>query len=285
MEACNLHNNLASWIISFIKGMFIGSGAILPGVSGGALAAVFGIYEKLIQFISNIKKDFLYNILYFLPVGLGSLFGIVILARPIESLLVNHPVYILLFFMGCIFGTVPLLYAQAGIHGRTIKHLVLTILTAVISFILLVSANVFLDIQVAQTTFTWILVGMIFAFGFIVPGLSPSNFLIYMNLYEPLTGAIGDLNFFILIPVSFGIVLCVIIFSKLINHLMNLYYTTIFHFILGIVIASTVIIFPTMEQFSALTISEIIFAFILAALGLCLGLWMGKLETKYKSED
>lgn len=280
-----MQTKIISWVISFVKGIFIGSGAILPGVSGGALAAVFGIYEDLIQFISNIKHNFISNLLFFLPVGLGSLFGIIILARPIEALLVSHPVYILLFFMGCIFGTVPLLYKTAGIHGRTNKHILLTIATAILSFILLVSANILLDIQVAQTTLTWIFVGGIFALGFIVPGLSPSNFLIYMNLYEPLTGAIGDLNFSILIPVSFGAILCVILFSKLINHLMNLYYTTIFHFILGIVIASTVIIFPSLEQFSALSFIEIAFAFLLFGLGLCLGLWMGKLESKYKTED
>ncbi|WP_225744080.1 DUF368 domain-containing protein [Marinilactibacillus sp. Marseille-P9653] len=280
-----MKNELVQWIIRFIKGIFIGSGAILPGVSGGALAAVFGIYEEIIQFISNIKKEFKSKLLFFLPVGLGGLFGIIVLAYPIESLLRNHPVFILLFFMGCIFGTVPLLYRKAKFHGQKNWHIYLTAFTAIISFILLVSANTFLDIQVAQTPVTWIMVGFIFALGFIVPGLSPSNFLIYMNLYEPLTRGISRLDWMILLPVGLGALVCVIALSKLVNHLMNLYYTTIFHFILGIVIASTVIIFPSQNQWSQLSLYGLIFSVVLFIIGLLLGLWMGRLELKHKPEN
>ena len=59
------------WLFRFVKGMLIGSGAILPGVSGGALAAVFGIYEKMIAFLSDLRKDFVKNVIFFIPVGLG----------------------------------------------------------------------------------------------------------------------------------------------------------------------------------------------------------------------
>ncbi|MFC6464569.1 DUF368 domain-containing protein [Marinilactibacillus sp. GCM10026970] len=280
-----MKNELIQWIIRFIKGIFIGSGAILPGVSGGALAAVFGIYEEIIQFISNIKKEFKSKLFFFLPVGLGALFGIIVLAYPIEALLRNHPVFILLFFMGCIFGTVPLLYRKAKLHGQKKWHIYLTVLTTIVSFILLISANTFLDVQVAQTPVTWIMVGFIFALGFIVPGLSPSNFLIYMNLYEPLTRGISRLDWMILLPVGIGALICIIALSKLVNHLMNFYYTTIFHFILGIVIASTVIIFPSQNQWSQLSLLGVILSIVLFIIGLLLGLWMGRLELKHKPED
>ncbi|EPM6810198.1 undecaprenyl phosphate translocase family protein, partial [Enterococcus hirae] len=59
------------WLLRFVKGMFIGSGFILPGVSGGALAAVFGIYERLISFLAHLTRNFKENVLFFLPVGLG----------------------------------------------------------------------------------------------------------------------------------------------------------------------------------------------------------------------
>ena len=285
MEVLKLNNKVIKWIIDFIKGMFIGSGAILPGVSGGALAAVFGIYEDLIQFISNIREDFIKKVIHFLPIGFGALFGIIILAYPIEALLASHPVHILLFFMGCIFGTVPLLYKKAGIRGRETMHIVLLTVTAIVSFILLVTANIYLNLNVPQNTFTWLMSGVIFASGFIVPGLSPSNFLIYMNLYEPLTGAISRLDFSVLIPVSIGAIFCVIAFSKLVNHLINRYYSIIFHFIVGIVIASTVIIFPSADQFSGLRLLDIGFAVVLGIIGLFLGLGMSRLESKYKPED
>ena len=62
--------NKSDWFLRFIKGMFIGSGFILPGVSGGALAAVFGIYERIISFLAHITKNFKENVLFFIPVGL-----------------------------------------------------------------------------------------------------------------------------------------------------------------------------------------------------------------------
>ena len=54
------------WFLRFVKGMFIGSGFILPGVSGGALAAIFGIYERIISFLAHITKDFKENVRFFL---------------------------------------------------------------------------------------------------------------------------------------------------------------------------------------------------------------------------
>lgn len=280
-----MNNVLVNWIIRFVKGIFIGSGAILPGVSGGALAAIFGIYEEIINFLSNFRKEFKNKIVYLLPVGLGGIFGVFVLAYPIESLLRTHPVYILLFFMGCIFGTVPLLYRQAGKYGRSGKHLLITIFTATVFFFFLVSANRFLDVEVSKTPLTWVIVGVIFASGLIIPGLSSSNFLIYMNLYEPLTKGISRLDFSILIPVAIGGLLCIISLSKLVNYLMNLYYAIIFHFILGVVIASTLIILPSQQAFAALSTIEKFFSIMLFFVGLVLGLWMSKLELKYKPEN
>lgn len=70
------------WLLRMMKGMMIGSGAILPGVSGGALAAVFGLYEPLIVFLSDITNDFVKRVMYFLPVGVGGILGVFVLAIP-----------------------------------------------------------------------------------------------------------------------------------------------------------------------------------------------------------
>ena len=86
--------------------MFIGSGFILPGVSGGALAAIFGLYERMIAFLANVTKDFKKNVLFFLPVGIGALAGIVVLSFGVSYLLGNFETIILWFFIGCIVGTI-----------------------------------------------------------------------------------------------------------------------------------------------------------------------------------
>lgn len=276
--------NMIDWILRFIKGMFIGSGAILPGVSGGALAAVFGIYEQIITFLSNIKKNFYTNVLFFLPVGLGGLFGVFILAYPIDYFLDRSPAHILWFFIGCILGTLPTLYREAGKKGRERKHIILAVATAIISFVILLLAEQHMHVEVEQNTVTWLMSGAIFASGFIIPGLSPSNFLIYMNLYEPLTEGIRDLDFSILIPVAIGAVLCILLLSRVVRYLMEIAYASIFHFVLGIVFASTVIIAPSPQQYAGFSFFTYLFLLLLFIVGVLIGLWMGRLEKEYKPE-
>ena len=277
------------WILRVVKGMFIGSGAILPGVSGGALAAVFGIYERIITFLSNIRKDFKKNVLFFIPVGIGGVLGFFLLSHPIKYFLEVAPIQTLWCFIGCILGTVPALYREAGKKGRKRKHILITALTAIFAFIGLFLAKTYMDVSMPQNFGTWMMAGAIFAFGFIVPGLSPSNFLMYLHLYEPMNNGIASLDFQILLPVGIGALLCVLLFAKLIGYLMKVAYAPIFHFILGIIIASTAIIVPLpgdspemAAAFDTLQIGGILLAILLCVGGVVLGLWMGRLEAKYK---
>lgn len=274
--------NPVAWVIQFVKGMLIGSGAILPGVSGGALAAIFGLYEPIITFLSDIRKNFLKNVWYFLPVGIGAIFGIFVLATPIDYGLQYYPVHILWGFIGAILGTFPSLYREAGKEGRKTKHIILAVVTAIVVFLLLTWANRNLNVEVPKNILSWLFAGGIFASGLIVPGLSPSNFLIYFNLYQPLTEGIRTLDFSIIIPVGIGAVIVVLVFSKVMRIVMDRAYATVFHFILGVVVASTVIIAPSPELYEGFTAMNYLLVTIIAILGLMIGLWMGSLEEKYK---
>lgn len=280
-EKLNSKNPL-NWLVQFFKGMLIGSGAILPGVSGGALAAIFGLYEPIINFLSNIKKDFIKNVFYFMPVGLGGLFGVFILATPIDYGLQYFPVHILWGFIGAIIGTLPSLYRETGKEGRETKHVIIAVVTAVITFAFLTYANNNLNVDVPQNTLSWLMAGGIFASGLIVPGLSPSNFLIYFNLYQPLTAGIRTLDFSIIIPVGIGAIAVVLVFSKLMRIIMDVAYANVFHFIFGIVIASTAIIAPDVSLYQGLTTFDYVAVVIIFVLGIILGYWMGQLEENYK---
>lgn len=276
------HEHLFNWTIRFVKGMVVGSGAILPGVSGGALAAIFGLYEPIIIFLANIRKDFIKHFIYFLPIGLGSLFGIFLLATPIDYGLTHFPVPVLWGFIGAIMGTLPSLYKTAGKNGRKNKHLFLTMITAVITFSFLIYANNNFDVDVPQNTWSWLLAGGIFACGIVVPGLSPSNFLIYFNLYQPLTEGIRTLNLSIIIPAGIGSLVVILLVSKVIKRIIEMAYTTFFHFILGVVIASTAIIAPAASLYNYFEISDYFIVFISFLFGCVLGYGMGKLEEQYK---
>ncbi len=271
-----------AWVINFFKGMLIGSGAILPGVSGGALAAIFGLYEPIISFLADIKTDFMKNVRFFLPIGLGAVFGVFVLATPIDYGLQHYPVHILWGFIGAILGTFPSLYKEAGKEGRETKHLILAVIVAVVSFTFLVWANRNLNVEAPQNLMSWLLAGGIFASGLIVPGLSPSNFLIYFNLYQPLTEGIRTLNFSIIIPVGIGAVIVILLFSRLMRNIMDRAYATVFHIILGVVAASTAIIAPDTALYAGFTTFDYVLVAVIFVLGSALGLWMGQLEEKYK---
>jgi putative membrane protein len=274
-------NKVFDWILRFVKGMLMGTGAILPGVSGGALAAVFGIYKKIIAFLSNIRKDFWINILYFIPVALGAVFGMFVLAHPLDYFLNTARIQVLWCFIGCIAGTVPAFYKEAGKEGRKPYHLAITAVTAIISFACLWAARQYINISIPLNFGTWVMAGAIFSFGMIVPGLSPSNFLMYFNMYEPMTSGIKDLDFAVIVPLAIGAVVCVLLFAKLMSMILKKAYAGVFHFILGVVIASTAVIAPT--DYRGVSAGVIVVSVILFLAGLALGLFMGWLEKKYKS--
>jgi len=260
--------------INFIKGIFIGIGAILPGLSGGALAAIFGIYEPLINALSNIKKDFKANIKFFTPVIFGGLLGVFILSHVLSYLLEHNLAEISIFFVGCMLGIFPNLIKQAGTKGRDPIHVVLTVGVAIFSFLLL--SNSFASTSSTSHTAgtgIWVASGGIIGLGVTFPGLSPSNFLMYLNLYQPLNIAISNLNLAILLPVAIGGLISVILTAKLVAYLLRIAYTVVYHIILGLVLTSTVMIIP--REFN----SNLMIALWLIA-GLSVGIVMSRLEDK-----
>jgi len=276
---------LIDWTLRFVKGAFIGTGAILPGVSGGALAAVFGLYERIIGFLADLRKDFVANVIFFLPVALGAAFGLFVLAFPLDYFLVNAKVQVMWLFIGCIAGTLPALFREAGKRGRQRWHVILAGVVAVLALAGLLVARTYLNVAMPLNFGTWVLAGVIFALGIVVPGLSPSNFLLYFNMYQPMTQGIKELDLGVIIPVAIGAVLCVLAFAKLVSMLLERAYPIVFHVIFGIVIASTAIIVPTIAEHLALDAVGAVVTAALAAAGLGVGLWMGQLEERYKPGD
>lgn len=268
------------WGLRFVKGMFIGSGFILPGVSGGALAAVFGMYERLISFLAHITRNFRENVLFFLPVGLGGITGIFLLSFLVSFLLGAYETTILWFFVGCIAGTVPALWKEAGKKGRSSSDVLIMIVTFVVAYLFLLYGAQLFDGQVEQNFVTWLIAGALIGLGMIVPGLSPSNFLVYMGLYKAMADGFKEMRLEVIFPIGIGGVLCVLGLSKIMDFIFSKAYSKLFHFILGVVFASTIMIIPT--DYAGLGIAGLVACPILFAAGAALGWWMSRLEEQYK---
>lgn len=270
------------WLLRFVKGMFIGSGFILPGISGGALAAVFGLYEPLITFLAHPFKKLKENFAFFLPVALGGLTGLYLLSFAVSFLLGSYQTVILWFFVGAILGTAPSLWQQAGKQGRQKRDYIIMIVTFVLALLFLIYGKHLFTTSVPQNTWTWMLAGGLIALGIIVPGLSPSNFLLYMGMYKAMSDNIKDLNFSALIPLAFGAVLVLALLSKLFDHIFKVAYAQLFHFILGVVAASTIMIVPL--DYQGLGLGSYIMCVILCLAGILVGYFMAKLEDKVVPE-
>lgn len=272
-------NTVVDWIIRFAKGIFIGTGFILPGVSGGALAAIFGLYERMIAFVAHLTKNFKKNLLFFLPVGLGMLAGIVLLSYPLGFFLERYLAPTMWFFIGAILGTFPSLWKEAGKKGRSAKHIVIMLAALAAGFALLYFGAGLFNGRVPQNFGTWLLAGAIIALGVLIPGLSPSNFLLYMGMYGAMVDAFKGLDVMVLLPIGIGGLACMLAFSKLVDMLFQKAYAGLFHVILGVVIASTLMIVPT--DYNYLSLGTLVCVATCAA-GFALGYWMSRLDQKYK---
>lgn len=236
--------SIKNFIIRFLKGIAIGIGAILPGLSGGVLAVIFGIYDPAIKFLGNIRNKFWKNVLFFIPAVIGLLLGIFLFSIVVEEAFKKYLAVFACLFIGFVVGTVPSLYKMDGEKGRKESDLIFTGVTIVILFTLMVLGQNFV-INLEGSIFTWFLSGALIALGFIIPGLSPSNFLIYFGLYDKMAAGIKNIDLALIIPLALGGIISVLLFSKLMSILFKKYYSKMNHIILGLVIGSSMAIFPT----------------------------------------
>lgn len=232
-----------AWVMRLVKGVLVGIGFILPGLSGGVLAVIFKIYDPMIRFLGNPRKDFGRNLRYFIPVGVGAAFGVLLFSIVVEAAFGRYAAQFTCLFIGFVIGTFPSLYATAGKQGRRGVHLAIMAIAAVAIFALMILGGR-INLQVPPSIGAWAMSGALIGLGVIVPGMSPSNFLIYFGLYDKMAAGIADVNLSVIIPLFLGLVVCVLAFARLANWAFDTYYAGMYHAILGLVIGSSLAIFP-----------------------------------------
>ena len=280
LQASLTPENSIDWLLRMLKGMLIGIGAILPGLSGGVLAVVFGPYEPLVGFLANIFHKFWQNVFFFLPVGIGGIIGVVAFSAVVEFAFDVYPAQFIWLFVGFIAGTFPSLVKTAGKQGRKPWHWLVLVLFAAATLAFMRWGETITAGNISTNLFTWLLSGFIFGLGLIIPGMSPSNFLIYLGLYQPMASGIRQLDFGIIIPLIIGVVACVLLFAKLINWLFKKAYTFMYHFILGVVVGSTIAIIPGGVRGWTILVCAILFV-----IGAISSYGLSKLDEKHPHES
>ena len=145
-------------------------------------------------------------------------------------------------------------------------------------------------INVTPNWLVWLGSGALIGLGVIVPGMSPSNFLIYFGLYDKMAAGIKDFDFAVIVPLTLGLIVCVLVFAKAAAWAFDHYYAGMYHFILGMVIGSSLAIFPTVvfPTFTASGLAEanlslpvaLIFAIVMFIVGTIASWLFSKLEDK-----
>lgn len=231
----------------FLQGLFqgalIGLGAVLPGISGGVLCVIFGIYKPIMELLANPFRNFRTHVPRLLPVILGIGVGFLGIANLLSFFLEKYPDPSVCLFIGLIAGMLPSLFREAGEQGRTRGSYIAMGVAFASILALLLGLNA-LSI-VLEPSFGWYLFcGFCLALSVIAPGMSFSTLLMPLGLYTPFVDGLGHLNMGVLIPGGLGAIVTVICLAKGIDCLFKRHYSIAFHAIMGIVMAATIMTVP-----------------------------------------
>jgi putative membrane protein len=232
------------WLFRVIQGAIIGAGAILPGISGGVLCVVFGIYQPLMELLAHPIRAFKVHFKLLLPVLIGLAVGFWGLASLVSIMLKASSATAIWLFIGLIAGMLPSLFKEAAKEGRPKGAWVSLVTSTLIILAILLFIQNAAAISIQPSIWWFLLCGALWGVSIVVPGLSSSSLLIFLGLYGPMTDGIHDLSLEVIIPLTVGIIGVTLISARGINYLFKKHYAVAFHMVLGFVLASTVVIIP-----------------------------------------
>ena len=264
-------------IMRLIHGAFIGLGAVLPGISGGVLCVVFGVYRPIMELLSHPFKAIKKHAKLLIPVVIGIGMGFLAISKLLGFLLNKYPDPSVCLFVGLIAGMLPSLFREAGQKGRSKGSFISLGICFVVVLALLLGLNA-VNVKIEPNFGWYIFCGFCIALSVIAPGMSFSTLLMPLGLYTPLVEGIGNLDFSVLIPAGIGGLITVILLAKAIDTLMNRHYSVAFHGIIGIVIAATIVIIPFKSFASG--IKEAVINIVCIAAGVVIALVLDKFNSK-----
>lgn len=270
-------------LLWFAGGVIVGFGAILPGISGGTLCVVFGMYRPAIEMISNplggMKKhgQMLGTFLVGVTVGFVGLSGVAAWFLEKNTMLVTCA------FIGFIIGTFPELWRDAGTEGRNRNSYIAAAAAFLIMLTVLTIFKSTFSVTIAPGVTGYLICGLLWGLSFIVPGLSSSSLLLFFGLYQPMLAGISAFHLNVLIPMGIGMSVCVILLSKVVGFAYQKYFSVVSHGVIGIVAATAVMIFPVWDGSVRTAVLSLLFIFAGANLSLCFSNICDRMKTNGRS--
>lgn len=260
---------------NIINGIFIGVSNVIPGVSGGTVAVILGIYETLINSVKNIRHDFKKNIMYLIQIGIGAVIGILLFSSMISTLLDRYTIAVNYFFVGLVIGSISLLFSKFKDKKVSLNKISGFILG--IGFVFMVSTiGNMMSVDSAESIKTGLsayltlgFAGFIAAFTMLLPGVSGSLTLVMLGMYDDFVNAVSTFNIPVLFVCGIGVLIGILVTVKLISYLLKKYNDITYAAILGLVAGSILIIVfsnPVGSSFIVALISVVVGALITAIL-------------------
>lgn len=244
METTPKPMTAGGFLFKLLQGILIGLGAVLPGISGGVLCVVFGVYAPIMALLSNPFRAFKKYALTLLPIVIGMGIGFLGVSKALGILLKAYPDASVCLFVGLIIGMLPSLFREARSKGSVeIKDYAAMAIAFVVVFSLLLLLNEF-SVRITPNFGWYLFCGFCLALSVIAPGMSFSTLLMPLGLYTPFVEGIGNIDFSILVPGGIGALLTVFLLAKGMNYLLQKHHSTVSHLIIGIIIAATLPIIP-----------------------------------------
>ena len=274
-----------------LRGVVIGIANAIPGVSGGTMMVSMGIYDKLIYSVTHLFKQPVKSIKTLLPYFIGMAIGIVGLAFAIVAMFEHIPFQTCMLFIGLILGGVPILTGHLKGVRFNLSHAVVFLIFFGSIILLQIFGGQGSDVALTVTPislFKLVLVGIVAAATMVIPGVSGSMMLMTMGYYYPVIGSVKDFITalvafdapkiihicMILIPFGIGVVVGIFAVAKLIEMLMDKYEALTYCGIMGLVVASPVVILMSapLAGMSVVTVLTGAVTFVVGVeIALCLG--------------
>lgn len=279
---------------NILRGFGMGLSDLVPGVSGGTIALLLGIYDDFIRSVSGLfSKRFWPSLRFLLPIVIGMGLAIISFSSLINYLLSEHTIVTMFFFLGLIIGIVPYLLKISNVKENfDVRHYGLVLLGIVILVVitLLNGGNKHggesLDLSMGLVV-KYFIAGIFASSAMLLPGISGSFMLLVFGAYGTVTFAISELVSFnfsalpIILIVGLGIITGFLLSSKLIQYLLNHFTYLTYAMILGFVIGSLYAVFPGLPS----SIGEWVLALITLVIGFAISFILGSITAKQDAEQ
>ena len=238
--------------ILFLKGMAMGISDLIPGISGGTIALLLGIYKDFISSLKSINyKSFIYlirldfkklnnqlNLCFLLPVFFGILSSIFIFSSLISFLLLDYKILLFSFFFGLIF------FSSIRLVSNLNPSSTLDFLTVFVGLVIGLSFFFVSSISTSNSIFSIFLAGFIAISAMLLPGISGSYILLILGKYEFMLDSISSFNWINILIFSLGAIAGILSFSKMIHYLLKNYYRSTIFFLSGLMMGALNKVWP-----------------------------------------